>query len=465
MLRRYADQIFDIFNYVDSVIITDENAVIQYYYSNREGAQCESDVLGKYILDAYPTLDRDSSTILRVLRTGEPVLNEVQVLRDVWGHHATATTTTLPIMEGEQIVGAADVSSYQREGIVLSRKEMKEEKGLYRLDDIISVSDSMSLLKGKIEKVAATDSSIMIYGETGTGKELIAQSIHTESGRRKKPFVSQNCAAIPSTLLEGILFGTEKGSFTGAETRPGLFERANGGTLFLDEINSMELSVQPKILKAIEEKQVVRVGGYQPIAVDVKIVSAVNEDPLRCVHKGKMREDLFYRLSVVQLTLPPLRERMEDLEPLVNYFIRSYNEKMNKDIMGLEKEVEEIFRGYSWPGNVRELRNIVENAFNMASSRFIQTKDLPEYLLRSGAKERFGFGTGGGGVCAAGGLGAGGSASGRRGTLAQILEEIEEEIIRETLAVSATYLEAAQKLGLSKQAFDYKLKKYKLKQY
>ncbi len=240
----------------------------------------------------------------------------------------------------------------------------------------------MELIKERIPMIADTDSSVLIYGETGTGKELVAQSIHTASKRRNKKFVSQNCAAIPGNLLESILFGTTKGSYTGAENKPGLFEIASGGTLFLDEINSMEISVQPKILKAIEEKQVVRLGGYEPIKTDIKIVSAVNENPLQCIAENKLREDLFYRLSVVQLNIPPLRERINDLFYLVSHFINIYNTSMHCNLIGIDEEVETIFRGYNWPGNVRELKNVIEGAFNVASARFIQKKDLPEYLTR-----------------------------------------------------------------------------------
>ena len=197
--------------------------------------------------------------------------------------------------------------------IVISVKKNVAATNLYSVDDIITHSREMEMLKERIVMVADTDSSVLIYGETGTGKEMVAQSIHTSSKRRGHKFISQNCAAIPANLLEGILFGTVKGSYTGAENKPGLFEVANGGTLFLDEINSMEKSIQPKILKAIEEKQVTRLGGYEPIKTDVKIISAINCDPIKCVEAGKIRSDLFYRLSVVQINIPPLRARQEGL--------------------------------------------------------------------------------------------------------------------------------------------------------
>ena len=317
----------------------------------------EKDVIGKYLLDIYPNLTEDTSGIMRVLKTGKPIFNEEQELRSYKGEILHVVNTTMPIMEEGRIVGAIDVSRYMdpaygRQYISLSLKESQEPKSLYSVDDIIGNSDSMAVLKEKIPMIASTDSSVLIYGETGTGKELVAQSIHTASRRKDKRFISQNCAAIPSNLLEGILFGTVKGSYTGAENKPGLFEIANGGTLFLDEINSMDIGLQSKILKAIEDKKVTRVGGFDPIATDIKIISAVNQNPLTCVQEGKLREDLFYRLSVVQLNVPPLRERSEDLLFLIEYFINEYNRQMKKSILGLDEEAENILKAYNWPGNV-----------------------------------------------------------------------------------------------------------------
>ena len=191
----------------------------------------------------------------------------------------------------------------------------------------------MIKIKDSISQVAQTDSSVLIYGETGTGKEMIAQAIHSASKRTKKKFVVQNCAAIPATLLEGILFGTVRGAFTGAEDHPGLFEIASGGTLFLDEINSMDMSMQAKLLRAIEDKKILRVGGSSPITIDVKIISALNQDPIECVNNKTLRQDLFYRLNVVQFYLPPLRDRRSDIELLTNHFIFNYNLKMNKQYL------------------------------------------------------------------------------------------------------------------------------------
>ena len=461
MLRRYAEQILNLYNYIDGIMIVDAKARIEFFTTYRPDVNLlqEKNLIGKHLLDIYPDLTGETSSILRVLKTGRPIFNEYQVLRTYDGQSIRAVNTTLPIKEGESIVGAVDVSRYidsdiERQDIVLQVKEAGEVKSLYTVDDIITSSRQMEVIKERIAMIADTDSSVLIYGETGTGKELVAQSIHTSSRRKNKRFVSQNCASIPENLLESILFGTVKGSYTGAENRPGLFEMAAGGTLFLDEINSMETSVQAKLLKAIEEKQVTRVGGLTPIPIDVKVVSAINQQPMDCIRSGKLREDLFYRLSVVQLSLPPLRERMNDLFYLVNYFIGKYNEKMHRKILGIDEEVENLFRRYPWPGNVRELKNIIEGAFNVTAGGFIQTKDLPEYLL-SAASRGLDAGPGGLGTV---------DLDDPAFSLDKALADFEIGIIEKALSETRTMTEAARRLKISKQALNYKMNKYDLYQ-
>lgn len=461
MLRRYVEQILSIYNYLDGIMVTDKYGYVEYYVTFRPDVNNlkEKDILRKHITEVYPTLNEETSSILRVLKTGKPISNEVQTLITYKGQSIRAINTTMPIKDHDEIIGAVDVSRYidspyQRQDISLSLKESVEKKNLYAVDDIVTNSRSMELIKERIPMIADTDSSVLIYGETGTGKELVAQSIHTASKRRNKKFVSQNCAAIPGNLLESILFGTTKGSYTGAENKPGLFEIASGGTLFLDEINSMEISVQPKILKAIEEKQVVRLGGYEPIKTDIKIVSAVNENPLQCIAENKLREDLFYRLSVVQLNIPPLRERINDLFYLVSHFINIYNTSMHCNLIGIDEEVETIFRGYNWPGNVRELKNVIEGAFNVASARFIQKKDLPEYLTRPFVLEEIGQNA----LMTVPAIPLKGI------SLEEALETYERELIEHAVAISKNYVEAAKLLGITKQALNYKLRKYRLRE-
>lgn len=465
MLRKYVEQILNIYNYIDGLMITDKEGKVAYYKTYRPDLinLKESKILGKNVLSIYPNLTTETSSIMRVLKTGEPIYNEKQYLESYDGQKLNVVNTTLPIVENGKMVGVIDVSqymdpSYQRKKVVISMASNKGIKNLYEIDDIISNSKSMESLKNRIPMIASTDSSVLIYGETGTGKELVAQSIHTSSTRKHNIFVSQNCAAIPGNLLEGILFGTTKGSYTGAENKPGLFEIANGGTLFLDEINSMDIGVQSKLLKAIEEKQVTRIGGYKPIKTNIKILSAVNEDPLVSVREKRLREDLFYRLSAVQLNIPPLREREDDLSFLVKYFIKEFNQKMNRNVLDIDSEVEWIFKNYSWPGNVRELRNIIEGAFNVSSNRIIRKRDIAEYVYKKHPNSKFGhfedlnqelilseekmFSK----------------------SLPKMLEEYERKILTYTISNSSSFVEAAEKLQITKQSLNYKLNKYNIKE-
>ncbi|HIV79582.1 MAG TPA: sigma 54-interacting transcriptional regulator [Candidatus Avanaerovorax faecigallinarum] len=456
MLRRYVEQLLNVYNYIDGIVVTNKFGYIEFYKNFRPELNKlkESDVLHKHILDVYPGLTEETSSVMRVLSTGRPISNEFQVLKTYKGQSINAINTTLPIRQNDEIIGAVDVSRYidspfERQDIVLSIKDNVTSGNLYSVDDIITSSREMEIIKERIPMIADTDSSVLIYGETGTGKELVAQSIHTSSKRRNKRFISQNCAAIPANLLESILFGTVKGSYTGAENKPGLFEIANGGTLFLDEINSMEKSVQAKILKAIEEKQVVRLGGYEPIKTDVKIVSAINQDPIKCVEEGRIRSDLFYRLSVVQINVPPLRERQKDLFYLTDHFIKEFNKLMGREILGLVEEAESIFSAYSWPGNVRELKNVIEGAFNIASGRFIKASDLPAYIKQnvSGSHSR--------------NLLAGDPETEMfiPGNLEEAMRNYEREIISRALQMTDSYVEAAELLGITKQNLNYKMNK------
>lgn len=449
MFEKYVEQALNIFNYVDSIVLTDDKGIIRYFHTNRSDINKldKSQVLGKYILEMYENLTQDNSTILEVLNTGKPILNRRQELVNINGLKINAITSTLPIEENSKIIGTIDVSSYAAEPLAPLKKMPSRQKSLYQLSDIVSIDSRMNELKENIKKVAQTSSAVMIQGETGTGKELVAQSIHTCGERKNHKFISQNCAAIPSTLMESILFGTKKGSFTGAEDSPGLFELANGGTLFLDEINSMESSIQPKLLKAVEEKKITRLGDSKPIYVDVKIISAINESTETIHESGSLRKDLIYRLNTVCLKIPPLRERIVDIAPLSKSFIKEFNYAMSKNIIDLTEEVYDIFSGYDWPGNVRELKNIIEGAFNLCDGRFIGKQDLPEYLIKkdyiktSGHQMTYQVG------------------------LKNAMEQIEKDIIVETLKDSSCRAEAARKLKLSKQAFQYKLEKYKLEDF
>ncbi len=258
------------------------------------------------------------------------------------------------------------------------RQECKAKVGT-----IVGESAEMEKVKDLILKIARSDATtVLIQGESGTGKELVAKAIHGASGRADKPFHAMNCAAVPVTLLESELMGHEKGAFTDAKSaKKGLFELADGGTLFLDEIGDMDLSMQAKLLRILEEKTFKRVGGVKDIKVDVRVISATNQELSRAMSDGAFRKDLFYRLQVVPITLPPLRERGRDVLLLANYFIDHFNRECHKSVSGISKEAEEVLLSYSWPGNVRELKNVIERAMILEVERELLVEHLPQELL------------------------------------------------------------------------------------
>ncbi len=450
------DKILNIYNYFDGIMITDEKGVIKYYTNFRTDVYSLQldQIVGKTVLEIHPELTEEQSTIMQVLKTGQPIYDRVEHLTTSHGDTVTNICSTLPIMQGDKIVGAIDFArsiddgrnkDIQRRYINIPKFQNNKDK-LYHLDDIVTSSTKINEIKKQIPMIANTDSAVMICGETGTGKEMIAQSIHTSGVRCGANFVSQNCAAIPENLLESILFGTERGGFTGAEDKAGLFEIANGGTLFLDEINSMELGMQAKILKAIEEKQIRRIGGNKSISFDVKVISAVNKNPIACIREGSLRQDLFYRLSTVFIEVPALRNRTADIPVMTNYFINEYNKKMNKNVTGVTGEVMELFCQYSWPGNVRELKNVIEGSFNVIRSREIGLESLPSYLTSHFENEKFMV------------INYDDDQS-----LIEKVEEYEKRLITWALNSTRNMSLAADKLKISKQALNYKLLKYGLK--
>lgn len=246
---------------------------------------------------------------------------------------------------------------------------------------IIGTSAPLQKIFRILSRVADQPSTVLITGESGTGKELIARALHTHSSRSKEPFIRINCAAIPHNLIESELFGHEKGAFTGAESsKPGRFELADGGTLFLDEIGEVPIEMQVKLLRALQESEFERVGGIKTIKVNVRLVAATNQNLQEAIKEGSFREDLYYRLNVVPIRLPPLRDRTEDIPPLVQHFIRKYNERLHGDIQGMEDEAIRALQSYRWPGNIRELENLIERMILFADGDHICAEDLPEEI-------------------------------------------------------------------------------------
>ncbi|MCK4352218.1 sigma-54-dependent Fis family transcriptional regulator [candidate division WOR-3 bacterium] len=258
------------------------------------------------------------------------------------------------------------------------REQLRER---YSFENVIGKSQKMQEIFKLIEAIADSNSTILIQGESGTGKEIIARAIHQRSSRANRPFITVNCAAIPENLLESELFGYEKGAFTGAiQTKKGRFELANGGTLFMDEITDMKPNTQVDLLRVLQEREFRRVGGGKLIPIDVRIITSSNKNIEEEVASGNLREDLYYRLNVISIQLPPLRERREDIPLLVQHFLKKYSKKTNRVIKGMSKEALELFTRYNWPGNVRELENVIERAVILGKDEFLMPNDLPRII-------------------------------------------------------------------------------------
>ncbi len=319
----------------------------------------------------------------------------------------------------------------------------------YRFENIIGVSGKMQEVFQKIAKVAATDATVLLRGESGTGKELIARAVHFQSKRQNYAMVEINCASIPENLLESELFGHEKGAFTGAyKMKKGKFEIADKGTLFLDEIGELPLSLQAKLLRVLQEKRFNRVGGVDNIEVDVRLIAATNADLEKRMVEKLFRDDLYYRLNVIPILIPPLRERLEDIGPLTDHFLKKYVMKDQRQIQGISEDARKLLMGYDWPGNVRELENAIENAVVMCEEAYIGAQDLPAYLQGPRATGSPLFDR----VLEDSTLG-----------YKEKLEACEREIIRQALIETGNNkTQAAKKLGFTLRTLRNKVKKYNL---
>jgi len=270
----------------------------------------------------------------------------------------------------------------QQSELLEENRELREElEGKFCFDNIIGTSGGLKNILGKVEKVAVRDTSVLITGESGSGKELIAQAIHYNSPRHERKFIAINCGALPETLLESELFGYRKGAFTGAkENRQGLLEAADGGTLFLDEVGNLPMNVQKTLLRFLQEKEFNRLGDTSPTRVDVRVLSATNTDLKQAVKNGTFREDLYYRLNVVNIHLPALRERRDDIPLLAAHFIQLQNQKFGTTVKGFDKEAMQALCDFDWPGNIRQLRNVIEACMAMVGEDYICRETLDQFI-------------------------------------------------------------------------------------
>lgn len=286
--------------------------------------------------------------------------------------------------DAEEFLLVANRALEKRELLSEVKYLRKAMKSRYCLDNIICKSRKMKEVLDVIERVSRTDSTILVDGETGVGKELVAKAIHTNSHRCDAPFVAINCGAIPENLIESELFGHVKGAFTGAITnKAGLFEEAKGGTVFLDEIGDMPLQTQIRLLRVLQEKEIRRVGSNKASRIDVRVISASNRNLPRLIREGNFREDLFYRLNTVPITIPPLRERREDIIPLIEYFLTIHSNKLERKVPVINREAMDIMASYSWPGNVRELEHAIENILLFARTDTVRSQDIPASISKS----------------------------------------------------------------------------------
>ena len=317
----------------------------------------------------------------------------------------------------------------------------QELRTRYHFENLIGKSRPMQEVFGLIEQVAGSRSTVMVYGKSGTGKELVAKAVHYNSQRSTKNFVPVNCAAIPAELLESELFGHERGAFTGAiATKVGKFELATGGTLFLDEVGSMRLDLQAKILRALQEREVERVGGSRTIKIDVRVIAATNRDLKKAVEEGAFREDLYYRLNVVPITLPDLKDRPEDIPLLANHFVQKFGQESNSGIREISKEAMAILISHTWPGNVRELENVIERAATLGRGPAVQPSDLPPHL--------------------AGGTNPLERALAKEATLEDLEKDYIAMILRRT---KGHQIRAASILGIDRRTLYRKIRRYNLK--
>lgn len=459
----------------EGVIIADRTGRILFYNESQSRIDDlePTYAIGKRVTDVYHLEEKDSR-ILRCIRTGKPILNQLFFYRTCRGKVANTIHSVFPLPRGGEIIGAiCFVKDYNiLEKTITSASDMtpypKPTLGngtRYQFSDIVGTDDAFIRAVTIARLAADSPSPIMLYGETGTGKELFAQSIHNYSSRHTKRFMGINCAAIPENLLEGLLFGTTKGAFTGAINRSGVFEQTQGSTLFLDELNAMPVSLQAKLLRALQERKIRRVGSAEDIEIDLKIISSVNADPHQAIKAGTLRIDLFYRLGVVFIRIPPLREHAGAIEPLVRHFIYKNNLKLGKQIRGVSDKVMDFFRRYHWPGNVRELEHIIEGTMNMMGMEDrIEVHHLPFHFIHPDFRELAEASPTTTPELATAPAKAWVPQPQSEEKLPEIQQNREEQMINGALGLHRGNISrAARRLGVSRQLLHYKMKKYGLK--
>lgn len=379
----------------DYIIVINKDYEIVYNsrYDSRMGGE-KGEMPCKNFFEMYPSLGKNNSSIVKTMSTGVSIFRDAQEWTDINGKIYLTQNMTIPIFEEGQVVGVVEITKDlttvgvledKPEFLELIKKEGKfhpnrEASEKIEFDDVMTINPEMRNAIEQAKVFASNNNPILIYGETGTGKEMIAQAIINYMAYPKQKVIIQNCAAVPENLMEGILFGTTKGSYTGAENKKGLFEEADGGIFFLDELNAMPYSVQGKLLRVLQEGTFRPLGSATEKKVNVKIIAAINMDPMEAIEKNYLRKDLFYRLSSNMIYLPPLRERPDDIEYYIDNYIDEYNEVYGKNVKGISEELRDFFLAYNWEGNVRELKHVIESMVSITPNEILELNEIPVYV-------------------------------------------------------------------------------------
>ena len=450
MINQYQNEIIEAIteNFFYGLVVVDKHSHITHLNNNYcHFLQVEKDhAIGKHVAEII-----ENTRMHLVVETEKPDLFTPQYIR---GNYMIANR--VPLFSNGKLVGAVGVVSFRDLNdlsalnseikhllteVEFYKNQLKEQTGIkYFIHDIIGSSNQILSIKSKIKKVAPSDISVLVTGESGTGKELIAHSIHQLSNRSDKPFISVNCAAVPEELFESELFGYEDGAFTGAKKggKKGKFQLAQGGTLFLDEIGDMPLKTQVKLLRVLQEDEIQTLGGSAPYQIDVRIIVATNRPLEDLVAEKLFREDLYYRINVINLHLPPLRERHDDLKILAHFLLAKFATKMNKRVTGFSNEVIELFSSYNWPGNIRELENLIQSAVLLTDSEIIKLHDLPRLSQIKSAN------------------------TSNHKSLKQTLKQAEKDAIASALELNQDKKKVAHALDISLSTLYEKIKEYQL---
>jgi len=420
-------------------------------------------------IEAFEVIKAKSPSLI-FLDINMPKINGIQVLEEINQMEKSPMIVIVTAYGSERVAveamkkGAYDyiakpyeidelrlIAQHAFEKLALEEENARLRSEIDRLGSrgaIVGESREMNQVFNKIEKVGPSDVTILIQGESGSGKELVAKEIHKKSSRKNKPMIIMNCAALPETLIESELFGHEKGAFTGAtERRLGKFELADKGTIFLDEIGDMSPNTQAKVLRVLQEQSFERLGGIETLRVDVRLISATHKDLLKEIKEGNFREDLYYRLKVVEILLPPLRNRREDIIILAEKFIQYFSEKHRKNVKSISNEAVKVFTSYSWPGNVRELQNVIESAVVMANAETLEISDFPEEISKSDSDLSFDYNLP------------------FRDAKKIVVDTFERDFVNRKLAENnGNISKTAEALGMHRQSLQQKIKELNLKQ-